>query len=228
MQAAGHPCPFRAPAVPGHDSWPYYKVERTQILKAFEAFLGGRPAPYVREEIDAICSSVHDWEGDYIVTVFTREHGFERKQAFKQKSVDALLEKLDEWSASNRSFEDDMELEFQNAARIYIERYTQKAARLYQGDFAAVVDSPISAGIVEGLQLVVRELKADPKCIGAFFRSAHFRNVPLQQLSARLYSAFKERLRTKADVLPAPREDRREKYSGLMFDVEHASTDAKS
>ncbi len=208
----------------GHDFWPYYKVEQTQILKAFEAFLAGRPVAYVGDESDVICSSVHDWEGDYIVTVFTREHGFERKKAFKEKSVDALLETLDAWSASNRSFEEDMELEFQDAARIYIDRYTQKAVRLYQGDFAALVDSPISASIVEGLQFVVRELNADPKSIGAFFTSPHFRNVPSQQLSARLYSAFKEGLRTKADALPASREGRQAKYSGLMFDVEHAST----
>jgi hypothetical protein len=177
----------------------------------------------VREEGDVISGSVHDWEGDYIVTVFTRESGFDRKRSSKKESLDALLDALDHWRASSRTFEEDMELEFHDAARIYVEHYGKKAARLHAGDFAALIDSPISAEILGNLLSVAREWGVDPKSIGSFFASQHFREIPSHQLSARLYSAFKQRLRTKADVLPASREERERKYSGLMFDVEHAS-----
>lgn len=208
----------------GHDFWPYYKVEETQFAKAYQAFLAGKPPAYIREENDAISRSVHEWEGDYIVTVFTREQGFDRKRASKQQAVDALLDVLDKWAAADRTFEQDMELEFQDGARIYGDEYAKKAARLLHGDLAALIDSPISAGLVETLVSVTLALKADPKEIGAFLRSQHFKEMPAQQLSARLFSAFKERLRTKADLLPASREDREKKYSGLTFDVEHAAT----
>ena len=207
-----------------HHFEPDYRVEETQSLKAFQAFLANKPAKYVKEERDAISTRVHDWDGRYSVSVFTAESGFDRKQAFKQRSVDALLDTLDNWSGSSKTFEQDMELEFQDAARIFIDEYATKTARLYCGDFAALIDSPILASVGEGLFFVVRTLKADPRSIGAFLASRHFREIPSQQLSARLYSAFKERLRTKADRLPTSKEDREKKYSGLLFDVRHAST----
>jgi hypothetical protein len=205
---------------------PYYMVEETQILKAFQAFLVGKPAQYVKEERDVISSTVHDWDGQYSVSVFTAESGFDRKRAFKQRSVDALLDALDDWSKSSNTFEQDMELEFHDAARIFVDEYAKKAARLCCGDFAALIDSPIVADVGEGLIFVVGTLKADPRSIGAFFASQHFREVPSQQLSARLYSAFKGRLRgnKKAICLPASIEKRKTKYSGLIFDVQHAST----
>jgi hypothetical protein len=208
----------------GHDFWPYYKVEERQTLKAFEAFLAGRPTAYVREERDAISGDLHDWDGDYIVTVFTHESDYERKRESKHTSVNALLDAIEPWGTSSRTFEEDMELEFQDAARIYADDYATKAARLYLRDFAALIDSPISAEVVGNLITVAQAVKADPKSIGAFLSSQHFRETPCRQLSARLYSAFKERLRKKAVVLPASREAREKKYSGLMFDVQHAST----
>ena len=207
-----------------HQFEPYYRVEETQILKAFQAFLADKPAQYMKEERDVISSTVHDLDGQYSVSVFTSESGFDRKQEFKQRSVDALLDTLDDWSNSSNTFEQDMELEFHDAAQIFVEEYARKMARLCCGDFAALVDSPIVADVGEGLFLIVEEMKADPKSIGAFFASQHFKEVPSQQLWARLFSAFKGRLRKKAIGLPVSTEKRQTKYSGLMFDVQHAAT----
>jgi hypothetical protein len=216
----------------GRQFEPYYCVEETQILKAFQAFLACKPAQYAKEERDVISASVHDWDEQYSVSVFTAESGFDRKRAFKQSSVDALLDALDDWSNSNNTFEQNMELEFHDAAQIFVDEYAKRAARLNCGDLAALIDSPIVADIVERLVIVVMDLKADLRSIGAFFASQHFREIPSQQLSARLFSAFKQRLRKKASdginrpavFLPASIEKRKEKYSGLMFDVQHAST----
>ena len=207
-----------------HHFLPYYSVEETQTQKAFQAFLADKPTLYVREERDVISPSVHDWDGQYSVSVFTAESDFDRKRTFKQLSVDALLDALDDWSNSSKTFEQDMELEFHDAIKLFVDEYTKKTARLYCGVFAALIDSPIVASVGEGLFFVVKTLKVDPQSIGAFFASQHFREIPSQHLSARLYSTFKERLRKRAILLPASREDRETKYSGLMFDVQHAST----
>lgn len=117
-----------------------------------------------------------------------------------------------------------MELEFTDGARLWIEEYAKKTARLYKGDFSALIDAPISAGIVETLVFIVQELKSDPKAMPEFFASQHYRLIPSQQLSARLYAAFKQRLRRNADKLPASDAEREDKYSGLTFDVQHAAT----
>jgi len=207
-----------------HQFESYYRVEETQILKAFQAFLAGKPPQYVKEERDVISTSVHDWDEKYSVSVFTAESGFDRKRAFKQHSVDALLDVLDDWSNSSNTFEQDMELEFHDAAQIFVDEYAKRAARLSCGDLAALIDSPIAADVVEGLVIVATDLRVDLRSIGAFFASQHFKEIPSQQLSARLYSNFKQRLRKKAISLPAVREERETKYSGLMFDVSHAST----
>ena len=84
-----------------------------------------------------------------------------------------------------------MELEFRDAAGIFVEVYAEKTARLYAGDFSALVDAPIAASVMEYLVHIATTLKADIRSIPAFFVSAHFRAIPMQQLSARLYGAFK-------------------------------------
>lgn len=208
----------------GHQFNPYYAVEDTQSSKAFQAFLAGRDAAYVKEETDIICSSVHDWDGQYSISVFTAESGYQRKLSFKRRSVDALLATLDDWQRSANTFEEDLELEFTDGARIWVDGYAKKTARIQFGDFSALLDAPVAAGIVETLVFIVKELKSNPKAIGAFFASQHYGQMPSTQLSARLYAAFKQRLRRNADKLPASESEREQKYAGLMFDVEHAST----
>ena len=186
--------------------------------------MAGHPPQYVKEERDAISAAVHDWDGPYSVNVFTPESGFDRKRAFKQSSVDALLDALGGWQASSRTFEEDMELEFRDAARIFVEVYAEKAARAVCRRFLRPHRRPISASVMEDLVHIATTLKADARVDPRIFRLRALRAIPMQQLSARLYSAFKDALRKKADQLPTSREARAEKYSGLMFDVQHAAT----
>jgi hypothetical protein len=208
----------------GHRFEPYYRVEETQILKALQAYLANDPASYIKEERDALPSSVHDWDGDYSVSVFSAASGVDRKRAFKQHAINELVNTLSNWAASKNTFEQDMELELRDAARILMEEYAKKTRRLWAGDFSAIVDAPISASIVEAMVYVlsIKKMEADIKrVIPLFFQSKHFAEVPSQQLSARLFSTFKKRVREGA--YPNP-EKAREKLSGFMFDVQHAAT----
>ncbi len=105
-----------------------------------------------------------------------------------------------------------------------IESYADKAARLVTGDFSALINAPISASIGEGLWLVVQTRKVDSKKIGEFLRSRHFAEVPTVQLSARLFSAYKERIRL-AKTPPDPTSNKtRGKLSGFFYDIQHAAT----
>lgn len=208
----------------GHRFEPYYQVEQTQILKAFQVYLANGPASYIREERDALPSRVHDWDGDYSVSVFSAATGVDRKRAFKQRAVGQLVNTLGNWASSKNTFEQDMELELRDSARILIEEYWKKTGRLWAGDFSALVDAPISASIVEAMVYVlsIKKMGADAaRVIPLFFASRHFAEVPSQQLSARLFSTFKKRVREGA--YPNP-EKAREKLSGFLFDVQHAAT----
>jgi hypothetical protein len=208
----------------GHHFEPYYRVEQTQILKAFQAYLANEPASYIKEERDALPSSVHDWDGDYSVSVFSEASGVDRKRAFKQQATEELVNTLSNWASSKNTFEQDMELELRDSARILIEDYEKKTGRLRAGDFSALLDAPISASIVEAMVYVlsIKKMEAEAgRVIPLFFDSKHFAEVPSQQLSARLFSTFKKRVREGA--YPDP-EKAREKLSGFLFDVQHAAT----
>lgn len=208
----------------GHHFHPYYRVEEAQIVKAFQAFLSGGPSAYEKEERDALPSSVHDWDGPYSISVFRSATDVQRKWAFKQRGIDELLAVLPDWAQSKNSFEQDIAIELRDAARILMDSYLKKAQRLWSGDFAALLDAPVDASIVEGMLQVlsIKKMSTDAgPLIASFFASEHFTAVPSQQLSARLFSTFKKRVREGA--FPNP-EKARKKLSGFLFDVQHATT----
>lgn len=189
----------------GNHFEPYYRVEATQILKAFQAYLVSAPASYTKEERDALPSGVHDWDGDYSVSVFRAASGVERKRGFKNRAVEELVNTLSNWAKSKNTFEQDMELELRDSGRILMESYAKKTARLWAGDFSALLDSPIAASIVEDMVYVAKLMKVDSdRVIPPFFASQHFAEVPSQQLSARLFQHVQEAGAGRG--LPPPRE----------------------
>jgi hypothetical protein len=206
-----------------HSFEPYWRVEEIQILKAFHAYLDNAPAAYQKEERDALCPSVHDWDGDYSVSVFSAATGVDRRSMYKQQSVNELLKSLPQWANKARTFEDDMELKLRETAWFLVDNYTTKAARLMIGDFSALVDSPVSASVVEDMWRVVEAKRMDPTAIGAFFRAQHFAEIPAVQLSARLFSAFKQSLRSRT-IPDSTSKTAREKLSGFLYDIQHAAT----
>ena len=208
----------------GHRFEPYCCVEETQILKAFQAYLANAPAAYIIEEREALPSSVHDWDGPYSVSVSHPASEVESKRDFKRRATEELVRILSDWRRSKNTFEQDMEFELRDSARILMEDYGKKKARLWAGDFSALIDSPISASVVKSMLYILsaKEMQGDTvRVIPSFFTSKHFSEVPSQQLSARLFSTFKKRVREGA--YPNP-EKALKKLSGFLFDVEHAAT----
>jgi len=215
---------FILSAARGNRFEPYYSVERTQILKAFQSYLVNAPASYVIEERDALSDRVHDWDGDFIVSVHRpfSDPEVERRRGFKKRAVDELEKTLSDWKISTNTFAQDVELELKDSARLLTNSYNKKAARLAAGDFSAIIDSPIDAGIVEDMLYTLRLGGWDgPAKVVDFLSSKHFAEVPSQQLSARLFSAFKKRVRE--GMYQDPRKARG-KYQGFLFDVQHAAT----
>jgi len=208
----------------GHHFEPYWRVEDTQILKAFHRFLDRDPPAYLKEEHDALRPSVHDWDGDYSISVFSAATGVERRALLKQQAREELLQALPQWTSTRRTFEEEVAFEIREAARLLIDSYAEKTARLMMGDFSALIDAPIHASIGEALWYVVKTKKVAPTVIGAFLRSQHFAEVPSVQLSARLFSAYKQRLRLSKKPPDPTSKKTREKLSGFLYDIQHAAT----
>ena len=162
----------------GHRLEPYWCVQETQILKAFQAYLANAPAAYIIEEREALPSSVHDWDGPYSVSVFHAASEVESKRGFKRRATKELVRTLSDWKRSKNTFEQDMELELRDSARILMENYGKKTARLWAEDFSALIDSPISASVVEYMFdiLSAKGMQGDAVRVipSEFFTSKHF------------------------------------------------------
>jgi hypothetical protein len=62
---------------------------------------------------------------------------------FKQQAIDELIKAMPQWGKNGRTFEEDMRLEVSDSARLLIDSFAKRTARLMAGDFSALIDAPI-------------------------------------------------------------------------------------
>ena len=198
-----------------------YSVERTQILKTWDAFLKGQSSEYVFEKRGAIEGTLDEWDNYFRIDVGGYMRDVELKRVLKTQAVQELVKVFDEWQASTQTFEQDVALEIHDAGRNYVNTYLTKVNRISQGDFNAVIDSPIVATVVEHMlhwlpeeQLLVDRMR---RCM-EFFASEHFANVPYLWLEARMFATLKGMVKRGAH---ANREKALERLSGVFEDFKH-------
>jgi|WetSurMetagenome_2_1015567.scaffolds.fasta_scaffold00073_21 hypothetical protein len=200
-----------------------YYVEQAQVLKAWRAFLKGQSAEYIFEKREAIEGKLDEWDDYFRIDVGGYMRNVELKRTFKSQAVQELIKVFDEWKASTQTFEQDVALEIRDAGRIYINTYITKINRIAQGDFNAVIDSPVVANVVENMlywlpkeQPLTDRLQ---RCMD-FFTSEHFANVPNLWLEARMFSTLKDMVKRGAF---ANRNKALGKFSGIFEDFKHVS-----
>ncbi len=207
----------------GHEFKPKYKIETDQIAKAFSAFLEGRPADYAAEENEAFRRNPHRWEDYFRIDVPGYFKDIELVRKIKGEITQGLLDAFDSWRVASTTFDEDLAIEFREAANIYIKAHLTRVDRLSKGDFSAVIDSPIVSTVVEDLQsffssevpLTVRAMR-----VSEFFQSQHFRNVPYQRISCYFFALLKGMVKRGAYK---NREKAERKISGLTHDLEHVA-----
>lgn len=150
-------------------------------------------------------------------------HDIELKRTLKTQAVQELVKVFGEWQASTQSFEQDVALEIQDAGRHYVNTYLTKVNRISQGDFNAIIDSPIVATVVEHMlhwlpedQPPVDKMR---RCM-EFFASEHFVNVPNLWLEARMFATLKDMVKRGAYV---NREKALDRMSGVFEDLRHVA-----
>lgn len=207
----------------GHEFEPSYDVEQTQIVRAFQAHLQGKPPAFELQQRDAIPSDIHEWDDYFRIDVGRYINDIELMRDLKRKGVEMLVDAFPAWRQSTNTFEQDVTLELREAAKNYFGAYLKYAARIVTGDYAALLDSPIMAMVVQALLHCLPEDSASEeslKKIGAFFQSEHFSEIPYQWLSVRIFATLKDMV--KRGAYPNS-EAALQRLGGFFQDMKHVS-----
>ncbi len=203
-----------------------YNVEQTQVMKAFTAYLNGSPPEYRFEVRDAIQGSLDEWDDYFRIDVGGYMRDIELKRTLKTQAVNELVTVFDDWQRSTSTFEEDVAIEMRDAGRIYLKSYSTKRNRLRQGDFNAVLDSPIRSNVVEHMRYHLPDDMPESDQLNRcakFFQSEHFAQVPHEWISARLFATLKGMVKRGSY---ANREEARKRLSGVFEDISHISLHA--
>lgn len=201
-----------------------HEVERTQIIKGFQAFLTGNPTDYLLEERDAIEGDIHGWDDYYRIEVGRYMGNIEEIRRLKAQAVQMLVDVFDDWQQSKNTFEQDVTLEIADAGRAYMQTYLEFSQRIGQGDYVALLNSPVMSMVVENMRYYLpRDTPLEAaltKCV-EFFAAEHFAQLPSKWLSARISATQKSMVKRGAY---ANRETAITRLSGYFYDVKHIAT----
>jgi len=207
----------------GNEFEPSYDVEQTQIVRAFQAYLQGKSPVFELQQQDAIPADIHEWDDYFRIDVGRYINDIELMRDLKRQGVEMLVDAFPAWRQSKNTFEQDVALELLEEAKNYLESYLKYAARIATGDYAALLDSPIMATVVQALLHCLPEdspPEESLKKIGAFFRSEHFSEIPYQWLSVRVFATLKDMVKRGAYV---NREGALQRLAGFFQDMKHVS-----
>ncbi len=207
----------------GHRFSPTYKVEETQIVKAFSAFLNDETPFYSAQECDVIGGELHDWDGYIRASVMGYNKNIASRQTLKTQAVGQLIDAFDGWRNSKTTFDDDVAIEMRDAAKGYTEPYLIMLERLANGDYSAIIDSPVASGVCETMMYCFsNEIPASDrfKWIKSFFESPHFMNIPCEYISCRMFAEIKKIVKQGAY---RNKEKAINRLNGLFQDIEFIS-----
>jgi hypothetical protein len=202
------------------------EVHRIQLIKGFEAWRAGQPADYQREEADALQVDVHGWDSYFRIEVGRYVGDIDLIRSLKTESLEGLLDCFDGWRQLQTTFDNDLNAEYEVAARGYIDFYLGYIMRLAGGDNAALLNAPSASMVVESM---IRRLLRDNTppddclriCAQFLMQSQHFKEVPHEKIAARIHASMKAMVKGGAFT----NLDRaRKKFKGYFYDVAHIST----
>lgn len=133
----------------GHKFEPAYDVERTQIVRAFKAFLADETTAFRLNQRDVIKGNIHKWDDYFRIDVGRYTGNIEQIRDLKRQSVEGLVDFFPDWRQSKNTFDEDVAFEMHAQAKRYFEFYFKCATRIADGDYDAFFDSPIVSAVVQ-------------------------------------------------------------------------------
>jgi len=210
----------------GHSFKFSYVVQQTQIVRAFHSFLGCASPDCKITEADALNADIHDWDDYFRIDVGRYFGEIELIRDLKQRAIEGLVDLFPSWRTLQSTFEEDLSLEFGASAKEYLESYFRYAARIATGDYAALLDAPMVAGLVESLMFCFNDDVPHVdriRRIKEFLRSPHFYEVPYELISARIFATLKDMVKRGAY---ADRDNALKRLRGFFHDVKHIAVHA--
>jgi hypothetical protein len=207
----------------GHEFERDYDIECRQIVKAFQAYLDGRPADYAMEQNDVLSEKVHRWEDYIFIDVPGYFRDIEQLRVAKMDAVSALVDAFDGWQRSTNTFDEDVAFELRTAAQIYMRAYIDMLGEIAKGNFLAYMNAPIDATVVQSMRYCLPKdmpLNQQLDRCAQFFVSAHFAEIPYQWMSTRMFAALKHQVKHGAYT---NRDEAKQRLSGVFFDIKHIS-----
>ena len=202
------------------------EVHRFQLLRAFNAWRAGEPPAVPLEERDALRADVHGWDSYLRVEVGRYFGDIELIRSLKKQSAEGLLSMFDGWRQLNTTFEQDLQAEYEVAAKGYIDAYIQHMVSFASGDTSSMMNTPVITMVVESMvhQLLRDNVRAEAclrVCAQFLMQSEHFKLTPHQLLSAHMHATMKAMIKggkftNKAIAV--------KKFKGYFYDVGHVST----
>lgn len=209
----------------GHKFEAQYQVEKTQVLRAFGAWLKGEPAEYVREQRDALYRDINTWDGYLSFEVRGYRHDPEVIRQSKLHSVEQLVGIFDDWRRDKTTFDQDVEAEHFAAAKSYCDSYFSLVISAGHGDIDAVAFPTPHANTMAGIIHLLGRDRDPSECLkmaGDYLKSSHFKSTPYQHLSATMFAALKAQVKNGAYT--NVEEAKNKKLRGFFYDVRHIAT----
>jgi hypothetical protein len=207
----------------GHEFEPEYRIEETQLDRAFKAFISGGSFKFHFQEDDSVSEDIHAWDDYLSIDIGGYTGDVARIRDAKNDSVIRLIDAFERWRTSTHTFDQQVGMEMEEAARQYLRAYVEYATRLGIGDYQATFDSPLITQYVESLLnfLPKQPIEDKLRTIGNFFRSQYYQEVPYLWLMARIYAVVKGRVQAGAYT---NREKAIETFRGFYQDIKHVAT----
>lgn len=208
----------------GHKFWPGYHVKEMQITDAFSRFLSQTEPTTRINRADAIPNDVNKWDNYFWFDVGSFKTDSDALRSGKNEAVRSLMELFSGWAQKPSTFENDVTAELRGSRDSYIRMYMEYVKRIGDGDYNALLDSPIDSSIVEKLMRYGDErLTADYKMqrIREFFDSVYFANVPYERISSEFFALLRHRLR-QGNYRNTEKTGRR--FKGFFYDVSFIAT----
>lgn len=208
----------------GYEFDPHYSVKRKQVLKSFETFKSNILPSLSVEQSDAITDKIHDW-ADYLwIDVGGYFGDSDALRESKDAAVSELMLVFDSWSKSNRTFTQQIELEYRSAAKAYLQQFDEYVLLLSRGDPLAHLNASLDSMVVEEMMFSFSEdieYNQRVEVVLKFFASEHFRLTPYEWISVRIFALLMERVR-RGDY--KNREKAKRRLKGIFQDVSHIAT----
>ena len=197
-----------------------FQIKKTQIRKAFSAFVAQAEISNYVEESDAFLKDIHRWDDYIYIDIGPILGDLEVKRVGKTQSIAGLVNLFPKWAELTTSFDTDVQIETICYARSLIDQYFQMVEDVGSGNWKGYLERKEGAAYIESL------LRRDDMTMGIdqrlnriadFLSSIYFSTIPHIRISCELMAVLRKLVKNGAYRSPSKAQ---RLLAGLFYDME--------